>query len=132
MVNAIIIIILQYWQQTQWDDISICIHSKTTQYIKHALYRKAEKLGSYNIIVLLSAEAMVYRDALAQQASVVQTFQRYCCFSISNRIRSKTLYKEKILNKCRAISEKGIENIFFLPRNIKAKRISVIFDVRYL
>lgn len=111
----------QHWQQLQWDDVGMRIHSQTAADVERAL--AADNPGPEEMMALLSPAALAYLEPLAQRAQRL-TRRRfgntinfylplylsnlcandctYCGFSMSNRIRRKTLDEREILSECRA------------------------------
>ena len=112
------------WQQLDWDDIRLRINSKTAADVERAL--NATQLSCDDMMALLSPAASDYLEPLAQRAQRL-TRQRfgntvsfyvplylsnlcandctYCGFSMSNRIKRKTLDETEIGRECEAIRE---------------------------
>lgn len=123
----------QIWQQLDWDDLTLRINSKTSRDVEHAL--DAQRLTREDFMALLSPAASHYLEALAQRAQQL-TRQRfgntvsfyvplylsnlcsndctYCGFSMSNRIKRKTLDETEILRECAAIKEMGFDHLLLV------------------
>nr|WP_113869462.1 2-iminoacetate synthase ThiH [Brenneria salicis]NMN93376.1 tyrosine lyase ThiH [Brenneria salicis ATCC 15712 = DSM 30166]RBP57713.1 tyrosine lyase ThiH [Brenneria salicis ATCC 15712 = DSM 30166]RLM28720.1 thiamine biosynthesis protein ThiH [Brenneria salicis ATCC 15712 = DSM 30166] len=123
----------QIWQQLDWDDLTLRINSKTSRDVEHAL--DAQRLTREDFMALLSPAASHYLEALAQHAQQL-TRQRfgntvsfyvplylsnlcsndctYCGFSMSNRIKRKTLDEAEILRECAAIKEMGFDHLLLV------------------
>lgn len=123
----------QIWQQLDWDDLTLRINSKTSRDVEHAL--DAQRLTREDFMALLSPAASRYLEALAQRAQQL-TRQRfgntvsfyvplylsnlcsndctYCGFSMSNRIKRKTLDETEILRECAAIKEMGFDHLLLV------------------
>lgn len=130
----------QHWQQLKWDNIGMRIHSQTAADVERSLM--SENPGAEEMIALLSPAAIDYLEPLAQRAQLL-TRRRfgntinfylplylsnlcandctYCGFSMSNRIRRKTLDKQEILSECRAIRVKGVDNVLLVTGEHKSK-----------
>ncbi len=115
------------WRQLEWDDIRLRINSKTAADVERAL--AAKQLTRDDMMALLSPAAANYLEPLAQRAQRL-TRQRfgntvsfyvplylsnlcandctYCGFSMSNRIKRKTLDAAEIARECAAIRNLGL------------------------
>ncbi|WP_187306980.1 2-iminoacetate synthase ThiH [Candidatus Williamhamiltonella defendens] len=140
----------QYWQKIHWDSVSLCIDSQTAQDVERAL--TVENPGLSEIIALLSPAAMPYLEPLAQRAQQL-TRRRfgntinfylplylsnlcandctYCGFSMSNRIRRKTLDEQEIIRECEAIRAKSINNLLLVTGEHKTK-VGIDYFRRYV
>lgn len=130
----------QRWQQLNWDDISLRINSKTADDVEHAL--GAPKLTRDDFMALISPAAANYLEPLAQRAQQL-TRQRfgntvsfyvplylsnlcandcsYCGFSMSNRIKRKTLDAAEIERECAAIKKLGFEHLLLVAGEHQTK-----------
>ncbi|KMW71089.1 thiamine biosynthesis protein ThiH [Photorhabdus luminescens subsp. luminescens] len=128
------------WQQLDWDDITLRINSKTAQDVERAL--NSNKLNLDNFMALLSPAAKPYLEPLARRAQKL-TRQRfgntvgfyvplylsnlcandctYCGFSMSNRIKRKTLNKDEIIAECQAIKALGFDNLLLVTGEHQGK-----------
>lgn len=130
----------QRWQQLDWDDISLRINASTAGDVERAL--SVEHPSREDFMALISPAARSYLEPLAQRAQRL-TRQRfgnvvgfyaplylsnlcandcsYCGFSMSNRIRRKTLNAEEIARECDAIKMLGFEHLLLVTGEHKAK-----------
>lgn len=121
------------WRQLNWDDIRLRIHSKTARDVEQAL--AATHPTREDMMALLSPAASAYLEPLAQRSQQL-TRQRfgntvsfyvplylsnlcandctYCGFSMSNRIKRKTLDDDEIARECAAIRQMGFEHILLV------------------
>ncbi|WP_118987085.1 2-iminoacetate synthase ThiH [Photorhabdus sp. CRCIA-P01] len=138
------------WQQLDWDDITLRINSKTAQDVERAL--SSNKLNLDDFMALLSPAAKPYIEPLAQRAQKL-TRQRfgntvgfyvplylsnlcandctYCGFSMSNRIKRKTLNKDEIIAECQAIKALGFDNLLLVTGEHQGK-VGMDYFRRYL
>lgn len=138
------------WQQLDWDDITLRINSKTAQNVERAL--SSHKLNLDDFMALLSPAAKPYIEPLAQRAQKL-TRQRfgntvgfyvplylsnlcandctYCGFSMSNRIKRKTLNKDEIIAECQAIKALGFDNLLLVTGEHQSK-VGMDYFRRYL
>ncbi|MBV8043127.1 2-iminoacetate synthase ThiH [Pluralibacter sp.] len=128
------------WRQLDWDDIRLRINSKTVDDVERAL--NARTLSRDDMMALLSPAASGYLEAIAQRAQRL-TRQRfgntvsfyvplylsnlcandctYCGFSMSNRIKRKTLDAEEIARECQAIRALGFEHLLLVTGEHQSK-----------
>lgn len=128
------------WQQLDWDDIRLRIHSKTARDVENAL--NAPRVGRDALMALLSPAAEAYLEPMAQRAQRL-TRQRfgntvsfyvplylsnlcandctYCGFSMSNRIKRKTLNEEEIARECEAIRQLGFDQLLLVTGEHQTK-----------
>ena len=128
------------WRQLDWDDIRLRIHSKTAADVGRAL--NARQVSRDDLMALLSPAAEAFLEPLAQRAQQL-TRQRfgntvgfyvplylsnlcandctYCGFSMSNRIKRKTLDGEEIARECAAIREMGFEHLLLVTGEHQGK-----------
>ncbi|EOC1016254.1 2-iminoacetate synthase ThiH [Cronobacter malonaticus] len=121
------------WRTLNWDDIRLRIHSKTGRDVERAL--AAAHPDREDMMALLSPAALDYLEPLAQRAQQL-TRQRfgntvsfyvplylsnlcanectYCGFSMSNRLKRKTLDEEEISRECAAIKALGFEHLLLV------------------
>ncbi|AWK14776.1 2-iminoacetate synthase ThiH [Candidatus Fukatsuia symbiotica] len=123
-----------------WDDISLRINSKTARDVEDAL--NASKPGREDLMALISPAALPYLEPLAQKAQQL-TRQRfgntvhffvplylsnlcanecsYCGFSMSNKIKRKTLNEEEIIRECSAIKAQGFNHLLLVTGEHQTK-----------
>lgn len=128
------------WRQLEWDDIRLRINSKTAADVEQAL--AAKQLTRDDMMALLSPAAAGYLEPLAQRAQRL-TRQRfgntvsfyvplylsnlcandctYCGFSMSNRIKRKTLDAAEIARECAAIRDLGFEHLLLVTGEHQGK-----------
>ena len=124
----------------EWDDIRLRINSKTAADVERAL--AAKQLTRDDMMALLSPAAANYLEPLAQRAQRL-TRQRfgntvsfyvplylsnlcandctYCGFSMSNRIKRKTLDAAEIARECAAIRNLGFEHLLLVTGEHQGK-----------
>ncbi|CNJ20289.1 MULTISPECIES: 2-iminoacetate synthase ThiH [Yersinia] len=130
----------QRWRQLDWDDISLRINSKTAVDVERAI--NAIKPTRDDLMALISPAALAYLEPMAQKAQQL-TRQRfgntvsfyvplylsnlcandctYCGFSMSNRIKRKTLDEAEIIRECEAIKALGFEHLLLVTGEHQAK-----------
>lgn len=139
-----------YWQRLDWDNLSIRINSKSIYDVEQAL--ETEKLTRENFMALISPAATAYLEPLAQRAQQL-TRQRfghvvnfyvplylsnlcanecsYCGFSMSNRIKRKTLDELEIERECIAIKNLGFEHLLLVTGEHQTK-VGMNYFRRYI
>lgn len=130
----------KHWQQLNWYELALRINSKTTCDVEQAL--SADKLTREDFMALLSPAAAAYLEPLAQRAQQL-TRQRfghvvsfyvplylsnlcannctYCGFSMSNRMKRKTLDAAEIERECLAIKALGFEHLLLVTGEHQVK-----------
>ncbi|MCE0848194.1 2-iminoacetate synthase ThiH [Buttiauxella sp. A2-C1_F] len=128
------------WRELDWDDITLRINSKTGADVERAL--SARKLTRDDLMALLSPAASYYLEPLAQRAQQL-TRQRfgntvsfyvplylsnlcandctYCGFSMSNKLKRKTLDEQEIGRECEAIRKLGFEHLLLVTGEHQTK-----------
>jgi len=128
------------WRQLDWEDIRLRIHSKTAADVQQALNKS--RLNREDLMALLSPAAADFLEPLAQKAQRL-TRQRfgntvsfyvplylsnlcandctYCGFSMSNRIKRKTLNAEEIDRECLAIRKMGFDHLLLVTGEHQTK-----------
>lgn len=121
------------WQQYNWDEIGLTLHSQGPRQVARAL--SATTIDLDGMLALLSPVAEAFLEPLAQRAQQL-TRQRfghqvnlflplylsnlcanecsYCGFSMSNKIKRKTLDKEEIARECAAIRAQGFSHLLLV------------------
>lgn len=129
-----------HWQRLNWDDIALRINSKTAFDVERAL--NSNKPSREDMMALLSPIAQSYLEPLAQKAQQL-TRQRfgntvnffvplylsnlcanecsYCGFSMSNKIKRKTLNEDEIIRECSSIKAKGFEHLLLVTGEHQTK-----------
>lgn len=130
----------QRWLQLDWDDIGLRINSKTNADVERAL--QASRPDGEDMLALLSPAAAHYLEPMARKAQQL-TRQRfgntvgfyvplylsnlcandctYCGFSMSNRLKRKTLDAEEIERECTAIRAMGFDSLLLVTGEHQAK-----------
>ncbi|BDH47585.1 thiamine biosynthesis protein ThiH [Salmonella enterica subsp. enterica serovar Choleraesuis] len=119
--------------QLDWEELRMAIHSQTAQDVERAL--SAPRLKLNHLMALLSPAAADYLEPLAQRAQAMTRARfgntvsmyvplylsnlcandcTYCGFSMSNRIKRKTLDAEEIARECAAIRELGFNQLLLV------------------
>ncbi len=128
------------WRELDWDDIRLCINGKTPDDVERAL--RCPRPGREEMMALLSPAADAYLEPLARQAQRL-TRQRfghtvsfyvplylsnlcandctYCGFSMSNRIKRKTLDADEIARECTAIKALGFDHLLLVTGEHQSK-----------
>ena len=128
------------WRELDWDDITLRINSKTALDVERAL--SSHKITRDDLMALLSPAASHYLEPLAQQAQQL-TRQRfgntvsfyiplylsnlcandctYCGFSMSNKLKRKTLDEQEIERECEAIRILGFEHLLLVTGEHQTK-----------
>ncbi|RJT18804.1 2-iminoacetate synthase ThiH [Buttiauxella izardii] len=128
------------WQELDWDDITLRINSKTAADVERAL--SARKITRDDLMALLSPAASGFLEPLAQKAQLL-TRQRfgntvsfyvplylsnlcandctYCGFSMSNKLKRKTLDEQEIERECEAIRKLGFEHLLLVTGEHQTK-----------
>lgn len=128
------------WRELDWDDITLRINSKTAADVERAL--AAQKLTRDDFMALLSPSTSQFLEPLAQKAQYL-TRQRfgntvsfyvplylsnlcandctYCGFSMSNKLKRKTLNAPEIERECEAIRKLGFEHLLLVTGEHQTK-----------
>lgn len=121
------------WQMMDWEDITLSIYSKTGADVKRAL--AAHQRTLHDFMALISPAAQPYLEQIAQEAqrltrkrfghtvgfyaplylsNLCSNDCTYCGFSMSNRIKRKTLNAEEIDRECDALNAMGYEHLLLV------------------
>lgn len=128
------------WRQLDWDDLTLRINGKTAADVERAI--NAPRLTREDLMALLSPAASRYLEPLAQRAQQL-TRQRfgntvsfyvplylsnlcandctYCGFSMSNKLKRKTLDEAEIERECAAIRALGFEHLLLVTGEHQTK-----------
>jgi len=131
---------ISQWETLDWDDIRMRINGKKAADVERAL--NAAKMNREDLMALLSPAAAAYLEPMAQKAQRL-TRQRfgntvsfyvplylsnlcandctYCGFSMSNRIKRKTLNGEEIVRECEAIRAMGFDHLLLVTGEHQTK-----------
>ncbi|WP_257294363.1 2-iminoacetate synthase ThiH [Endozoicomonas sp. YOMI1] len=124
---------LDHFNQIQWDELKMTIHSQTTADVENALH--SARLNHQQFLALISPAAEPYLEAMAQKSRQL-TRQRfgntlqlfiplylsnkctnictYCGFSLGNKIRRKTLKMDELDREVAAIKKMGFDHILLV------------------
>lgn len=128
------------WRELDWNHITLAINSKRPRDVERAL--AAPKPTADDVMALLSPAAADYLEPMAQKAQRL-TRQRfgnavglyvplylsnlcandctYCGFSMSNRIKRKTLDAQEIARECDALREMGFQHLLLVTGEHQSK-----------
>lgn len=119
--------------QLDWEAVRLSLNSQQPQDVERAL--NAPKRSTADLMALLSPAAARYLEPMAQQAQALTRARfgntvslyvplylsnlcanecTYCGFSMSNRIKRKTLNKDEIARECAAIRELGFRQLLLV------------------
>jgi 2-iminoacetate synthase len=133
-------IFAERWRELDWDDITLQINGKTAADVERAL--ATDKITREDLMALLSPVASQFIEPLAQRAQHL-TRRRfgntvsfyvplylsnlcandctYCGFSMSNRLKRKTLDEQEIERECAAIQGLGFEHLLLVTGEHQTK-----------
>ncbi len=128
------------WRELDWHHITLAINSKRAHDVERAL--ASARPTAEDMMALLSPAAAEYLEPMAQKAQRL-TRQRfgnvvglyvplylsnlcandctYCGFSMSNRIRRKTLDAREIVRECDALREMGFQHLLLVTGEHQSK-----------
>ena len=128
------------WEQPSWDDTRLQLYSKNAADVETALSKK--HLNTDDFMALLSPAAEPYLPLMAERSqqltrqrfgNILQLFIplylsnlcandcSYCGFSMSNRLKRKTLSPAEIEQECQAIKAKGFDTLLIVTGEHEAK-----------
>ncbi|NMP29904.1 2-iminoacetate synthase ThiH [Rahnella sp. SAP-1] len=130
----------QHWETLDWDDLSLRINSKTPADVERAL--NASHVSREDFMALISPAALPYLEPMAQKAQQL-TRQRfgntvsffaplylsnlcandctYCGFSMSNKLKRKTLDALEIARECDALNALGFKHLLLVTGEHSAR-----------
>ena len=124
---------LDHFNQLQWDELKMTIHSQTAADVENAL--QSTRLNHQQFLALISPAAEPYLEAMAQKSrhltrqrfgNTLQLFIplylsnkctnicTYCGFSLGNKIRRKTLKMDELDREVAAIKKMGFDHILLV------------------
>ncbi|MHA2939909.1 2-iminoacetate synthase ThiH [Vibrio sp. RC27] len=130
----------EYIKKLDWDDIRLCIYSKTESDVTRALGKKSLTLDDF--CALLSPAAEPYLEQIAQKAqsltrnrfgntvnmyvplylsNLCSNVCTYCGFSMENRIKRKTLDLNEIGNELVALKNMGFDSLLLVTGEHESK-----------
>ncbi|MBL0680140.1 2-iminoacetate synthase ThiH [Aeromonas dhakensis] len=121
------------WQALEWDDIGMQIRAKTAADVERALASPRRTLTDFMALISPAAEAYLPQMAAEAERLTRQRFGNtigfyvplylsnlcandctYCGFSMSNRLKRKTLNNEEIERECLAIKARGFDSVLLV------------------
>nr|WP_281429966.1 2-iminoacetate synthase ThiH [Aeromonas salmonicida] len=128
------------WRELAWDDIGMQIRAKTTRDVKLALTNPRRSLQDFMALISPAAEAFLPQMAAEAERLTRQRFGNtvgfyvplylsnlcandcsYCGFSMSNRLKRKTLDAEEIERECLAIKARGFDSVLLVTGEHESK-----------
>lgn len=121
------------WQELEWDDIGMQIRAKTAADVARALSAPRRTLADFMALISPAAEAFLPQMAAEAERLTRQRFGNtigfyvplylsnlcandctYCGFSMSNRLKRKTLNSDEIERECLAIKARGFDSVLLV------------------
>ena len=128
------------WRELEWDDIGMQIRAKTTRDVERALANPRRTLADFMALISPAAEAFLPQMAQLAESLTRQRFGNtvgfyvplylsnlcandcsYCGFSMSNRLKRKTLDAEEIERECLAIKARGFDSVLLVTGEHESK-----------
>lgn len=128
------------WQELDWDDVGMQIRAKTARDVEQALGKSRRNLQDFMALISPAAEAYLPRLAQLAESLTRQRFGNtvgfyvplylsnlcandcsYCGFSMSNRLKRKTLNAEEIERECLAIKARGFDSVLLVTGEHETK-----------
>lgn len=128
------------WRELEWDDIGMQIRAKTTRDVELALGKPRRNLQDFMALISPVAEAFLPQMAAEAERLTRQRFGNtvgfyvplylsnlcandcsYCGFSMSNRLKRKTLDAEEIERECLAIKARGFDSVLLVTGEHESK-----------
>ncbi|WP_431604055.1 2-iminoacetate synthase ThiH [Aeromonas bestiarum] len=128
------------WRELEWDDIGMQIRAKTTRDVELALANPRRSLQDFMALISPAAEAFLPQMAAEAERLTRQRFGNtvgfyvplylsnlcandcsYCGFSMSNRLKRKTLDAEEIERECLAIKARGFDSVLLVTGEHESK-----------
>ena len=128
------------WRELEWDDIGMQIRAKTSRDVERALANPRRTLADFMALISPAAEAFLPQMAQLAESLTRQRFGNtvgfyvplylsnlcandcsYCGFSMSNRLKRKTLDAEEIERECLAIKARGFDSVLLVTGEHESK-----------
>ncbi|MGZ8068420.1 2-iminoacetate synthase ThiH [Aeromonas salmonicida] len=128
------------WRELEWDDIGMQIRAKTAADVARALANPRRSLQDFMALISPAAEAYLPQMAQLAESLTRQRFGNtvgfyvplylsnlcandcsYCGFSMSNRLKRKTLDAEEIERECLAIKARGFDSVLLVTGEHESK-----------
>ena len=131
---------VERWRELEWDDIGMQIRAKTTRDVELALANPHRSLQDFMALISPAAEAFLPQMAGEAERLTRQRFGNtvgfyvplylsnlcandcsYCGFSMSNRLKRKTLNSDEIERECLAIKARGFDSVLLVTGEHESK-----------
>ena len=128
------------WQELDWDDVGMQIRTKTALDVERALSAPRRTLQDFMALISPAAEPFLPRMAELAERLTRQRFGNtvgfyvplylsnlcandcsYCGFSMSNRLKRKTLNSEEIERECLALKARGFDSVLLVTGEHETK-----------
>ncbi len=128
------------WQELDWDDVGMQIRAKTALDVERALSAPRRTLSDFMALISPAAEPFLPRMAELAERLTRQRFGNtvgfyvplylsnlcandcsYCGFSMSNRLKRKTLNAEEIERECLALKARGFDSVLLVTGEHETK-----------
>ena len=128
------------WRELEWDDVGMQIRAKTTRDVELALTNPRRSLQDFMALISPAAEAYLPQMAQLAERLTRQRFGNtvgfyvplylsnlcandcsYCGFSMSNRLKRKTLDAEEIERECLALKARGFDSVLLVTGEHESK-----------
>ncbi len=131
---------LDRWQALGWDHVGMSIRAKTARDVERALASSRRSLDDFMALISPAAEPYLPRMAELAERLTRQRFGNtvgfyvplylsnlcandcsYCGFSMSNRLKRKTLNGEEIERECLALKARGFDSVLLVTGEHETK-----------
>ncbi|WP_429036591.1 2-iminoacetate synthase ThiH [Aeromonas media] len=128
------------WQELDWDDVGMQIRARTALDVERALSAPRRTLSDFMALISPAAEPFLPRMAELAERLTRQRFGNtvgfyvplylsnlcandcsYCGFSMSNRLKRKTLNSEEIERECLALKARGFDSVLLVTGEHETK-----------
>ncbi|MFM4720897.1 2-iminoacetate synthase ThiH [Aeromonas bivalvium] len=128
------------WQELDWDDIGMQIRARTALDVERALSAPRRTLSDFMALISPAAEPFLPQMAELAERLTRQRFGNtvgfyvplylsnlcandcsYCGFSMSNRLKRKSLNSEEIERECLALKARGFDSVLLVTGEHETK-----------
>ncbi len=128
------------WRELEWDHVGMSIRAKTARDVERALANPRRTLQDFMALISPAAEPFLPRMAQLAERLTRQRFGNtvgfyvplylsnlcandcsYCGFSMSNRLKRKTLNAEEIERECLALKARGFDSVLLVTGEHETK-----------
>ncbi len=128
------------WRELEWDHVGMSIRAKTARDVERALANPRRTLQDFMALISPAAEPFLPRMAELAERLTRQRFGNtvgfyvplylsnlcandcsYCGFSMSNRLKRKTLNAEEIERECLALKARGFDSVLLVTGEHETK-----------